>query len=65
MLEKKIRDDLKITFKKEVSDEASTIDPSQEQDWYSITLGWAIAKGLSFEDAHEFARHIRYETDLG
>ena len=51
-------------FKTEVADRASEIDPSSEQDWFSITLGWAIAKGLSVEDAHEFATHLRYGTSL-
>lgn len=52
-------------FEEEVHSKASEVDPSSEQDWYSLTLGWAIAKGLTPEQAHEFANHIRYHTDLG
>jgi len=59
-----LRKELEITFKNEVTDNASKIDPSQEQDWYSLILGWALAKGLSPKDAHDFALYIRYETEL-
>jgi hypothetical protein len=51
-------------FKNEVSDRASEIDPDDSQDWYSLTLGWALGKGASPDEAHEFARLIRYRTDL-
>lgn len=56
---------LKALFKTEVHDRASTVDDNDSQDWYSLTLGWAIAKGLTPADAHKFATHIRYSTDLG
>lgn len=52
-------------FKTECHDRSKEIDYSQEQDWYSLTLGWAIGKGLEPEEAHDFALHIRYHTDLG
>lgn len=52
-------------FKTECHDRAEEIDESNEQDWFSLTLGWAIAKGLSPDEAHKFALHIRYKTELG
>ena len=52
-------------FKKEVNDRAKDVDPGNDQDWFSLTLGWAIGKGLSPDEAHDFARYIRYETPLG
>jgi hypothetical protein len=52
-------------FKTECSDRALAIDPDSEQDWFSLTLGWAVAKGLDPEAAYDFAVHIRYKTDLG
>ena len=52
-------------FKQEVYDRAKYIDSAGEQDWFSLTLGWAIGKGLSPEIAHSFALHIRYNTELG
>jgi len=52
-------------FKTECHDRAGGIDPDNIQDWFSITLGWAIAKGLSPDDAYDFASYIRYSTELG
>ena len=52
-------------FKTEVNDRASDIDPANDLDWFSLTFGWAVAKGLSPREAHLFAIHIRYNTDLG
>ena len=57
--------DLVNQFHTEISNRAAEVDPSNEQDWYSISLGWAIAKGLTPELAHEFAIDIRYKTQLG
>lgn len=51
-------------FKREVSDRAKAIDPNGEWDWHSITIGWAIAKGMTPNDAIEFAIFIRYHTNL-
>jgi hypothetical protein len=52
-------------FKTECSDRASEIDADSSQDWLSLTLGWAVAKGLTPEEAYDFALHIRYKTYLG
>ena len=52
-------------FKKEVNDKAETVDPSNQLDWFALTMGWAIGKGLDPNDAHTFATYIRYRTDLG
>ena len=52
-------------FKVECHDRAEELDSSNEQDWYSLTLGWAVAKGLNPEEAHEVALYLRYNTDLG
>lgn len=52
-------------FKTEVHDKGSEIDPGDEYDWWSLTLGWALGKGMSPDDASSFATHIRYNTSLG
>lgn len=52
-------------FKAEVSGRAKQVDPSNEQDWFSLTLGWAIAKGMTPKVAYNFALYIRYHTKLG
>ncbi len=52
-------------FKQEIHDRAKEIDPANEHDWLSLTLGWAIGKGLSVADALDLALFIRYDTNLG
>ena len=48
-------------FKEQVCDRSLAVDPGGEQDWFSLSLGWALAKGLSPEDAHRFSIYVRYE----
>jgi len=59
----------KVKFKKifqvEVHDDSNNIDPENELEWYSLTVGWAIGKGIKPKDAHGFASYIRYKTNLG
>jgi len=58
---KKFVDLYENEFRKEVLDRVKQIDESEEQDWYSLTLGWAIAKGLTPGKAHDWSRYARYE----
>lgn len=56
-------------FKAEVIDPVahySQVNPEDyhELDWYAITVGWALAKALTPEDAINFAAHVRYSTYL-
>ncbi len=53
------------SWKKNVFDKAKEIDNNDEQDWYSLALGFALGKGRNPEEAHNFANHVRYKTDLG
>lgn len=55
---------LELEFKSEVHNYASEVDPSNEQDWYSLALGWALGKGYSAEEAHDVARYLRYTALL-
>lgn len=50
-------------FHDEISLKASEVDEASNQDWFSLSLGWAIAKGLSPEKAHEFSIFLRYDLD--
>jgi hypothetical protein len=59
-----INDETIALFKKEMHDRAAEIDPDNERDWLDLTIGWAISKGMEPEEAHFFAIHIRYDTDL-
>lgn len=57
-------------FKKEVAIHEPVIaeqnfSPLGETEWWSMTLGWALAKGLNPEEAAGFASFIRYKTSLG
>jgi len=61
---KKERTRLTKLFKVEVNDHSSKVDPDDEEDWKSLTLGWALAKGVSPAEARDFASYVRYETDL-
>ena len=51
-------------FAREVIDNKKLIDPYNWEDWYSLALGWAIAKGVSPDEAHNFAKIVRYYTEL-
>ena len=53
------------SFELEVSKNSLVIDPESELDWFSLTVGWAIAKGMTSDQAHIFSSFIRYYTDLG
>jgi hypothetical protein len=57
-------DTLQAQFKTECHDHGSEIDPENNHDWLSLTIGWAIAKGLSPDNANDFAIYIRYSTNL-
>ncbi len=40
------------------------VDEEDEQDWYSLALGFGLAKGLTPHQAHEFALIERYSANL-
>jgi hypothetical protein len=52
------------TFGEEGTPKAEEIDPSNEHDWHSLVLGWALGKGLGPDQATEVALDITYHTDL-
>lgn len=45
-------------YKAEIWDRQKEIDPSDEHDWESIALGWALAKGMTPDDALRFASYV-------
>jgi hypothetical protein len=51
-------------LRKELNDRSKEIDPDNNYDWLSLVIGWAIAKGLSPNEAIEFSTYIRYETEM-
>lgn len=63
--QQKQRKELTKQFEAEVTNRADEVDPDHIHHWESLTMGWAIAKGLHPEEAYDFAIYIRYETELG
>ena len=59
------KQELTLQFIGMLADNPTAFEVGSDVDWHSLTFGWAIAKGLSPEDAYEFADYIRYDTDLG
>lgn len=49
---------------KEIVNRASEIDPTEEKDWEVMIFGWAIGKGMSIQDADDFASQVSYEIAL-
>ncbi len=39
------------------------VDPSNELDWYSLAVGFALYAGYTPNRAHEFACHTRYHRE--
>lgn len=52
-------------FVEEVDERAEDIDPDDQEDWSSLIIGWAIAKGLKPEAARTFCDYIHRFTEYG
>jgi hypothetical protein len=48
----------------EIVNHSEEIDPGEERDWEDMIFGWATAKGLSLQDADNFASQVSYEIAL-
>ena len=60
--QKALLEDLKKVFDADRTPEGKSrdIDPGDEQDWFSLTLGFFLAKGVAAEEAHDLSRYVRY-----
>lgn len=56
--------ELLIKYKSEINDSAKLIDPFDKYNWGSLTLGWALAQGLSIKDSHKFLELLKKEANL-
>jgi len=57
-----INTDIGYLWNKEVLDQQELIDPDDELHWESLATGWAIAKGMTPDDALDFGSHyMEYE----
>lgn len=52
------------SVKEELDNKVSEIDPAGNLDWEDLTIGWAIGKGYTIEQALDIGPWIRYHTDL-
>ena len=57
--------ELATLFKEEVHDRGEEIDPAYKMCWRTLTIGWALGKGLDVDSAKSFSTYIEYQTDLG
>lgn len=44
-------------------DSGSNIDPDEEFDWYSLSIGYFLGLGVARNDACDLARIVRYQED--
>lgn len=51
-------------FRAEVTERAEEVDPGGDYDWHDLTLGWALAKGLTPDASVKFAQYVTGYTDL-
>lgn len=51
---------LKEESDRDIRDRPDEIDAECELDWHALTIGWAIAKGLSPQEAKEYSYRVRY-----
>lgn len=47
-------------FMNEIYTMGADIDATDDLDWFSLTVGWALALGVKPEEAYEVASHVRY-----
>lgn len=58
--EGKSLDDLRTDYLRLCCDRADLVDPDDEEDWVSLALGFALARGFDPEEARRFVRQINY-----
>ena len=57
-------DTLAKQFKEEVCNRGEEIDPAYKMCWHTLTVGWALGKGLDPDSAKSFSTYIEYQTNL-
>jgi hypothetical protein len=55
--------ELVLQYQTEIWNREKEIDRHSEEDWSSMTLGWAIAKGLAPKEAKKFKLYVTYYWD--
>ena len=57
-------EELEREWRISVYDKGSEIDPSDERDWYSMAIGWLLAKGVQPDEAYKIAVDWRYNKQI-
>lgn len=52
--------ELRARMKEQLTDRSIEIDPENEEDWNSLGLGWALAQGMTINEAREFVTRAHY-----
>jgi len=48
-------------FKKDVCDDSNVIDPNDELDWFTLSYGYFLAKGMNAVNAYTLSIIVRYD----
>lgn len=48
-------------FRKEVCEVCGKVDPGDQYDWFSLSLGFFLALGLSLDVSHRLSLWCRYD----
>lgn len=55
---------LETEFELLAHDQKPDIDPDDAEDWHSLAVGFAAAKGASAQDCRHFGDHVVKHTEL-
>jgi len=53
--------DAVLRFKREVCERRDDVDPDEEQDWFSLSLGFFLALGIDADRAYSLSTWVRYD----
>lgn len=48
-------------FKANICQKWKEVDPGSDRDWYCMSYGWGLGKGLTADQAAAFAVYVRYD----
>ena len=49
-------------YKRLVCDQSDEVDSGNERDWFSLSLGFFMGRGLTLDEAHDLSLWVAYET---
>ena len=52
---------LRTEFHTNVFNARATIDPENNEDWFSLAYGWALGRGCDPKEANNFAIKVTYD----